>query len=133
MVDAAAPSRVPRSRWATLEPDILGELDTLHQNGTHDVIVVPIGFISDHLEVLYDLDVEAQAHAADLGMTLLRVPTVGVNPVFVAMIRELIQERLMTRPNRRFLGSLGPGHDTCPGNCCACGRSAHPARNPAPV
>lgn len=124
----SGPPQVP---W--LEPDILGELDTLHQNGTRDVIVVPIGFISDHLEVLYDLDVEAQAHAADLGMTLLRVPTVGVDPEFVAMIRELIQERHLARPIRRFLGSLGPSHDICPGDCCAFGHLSHPAPELVPA
>lgn len=124
----SGPSQAP---W--LEPDILGELDALHQNGARDVVVVPIGFLSDHLEVLYDLDVEAQAHAANLGMTLLRVPTIGVDPVFVAMIRELIQERLTDEPVRRFLGTLGPGHDSCPGDCCAFGRSVRPAPGPTPA
>jgi ferrochelatase len=81
----SGPAHVP---W--LEPDILDELDRLHESGASNVIVVPIGFISDHLEVLFDLDVEAQERASELGMTMIRVPAVGTDPVFVAMIRELI-------------------------------------------
>ena len=112
----SGPPHVP---W--LEPDILDELDRLHASGVGDVIVVPIGFISDHLEVLFDLDVEAQNRAHDLGMTMIRVATVGTDPVFVAMIRELIQERLQVDPERRFLGELGASHDVCPVNCCQLG------------
>src|ERR671916_2353344 len=109
----------PHVPW--LEPDILGELDRLHASGVRDVIVVPIGFISDHLEVLFDLDVEAQIRARELGMNMNRVATVGTDPVFVAMIRELIEERLWQNPERRFLGELGPSHDVCPVNCCQLG------------
>ena len=95
----SGPPHVP---W--LEPDILDELDRLHAASVRDVIVVPIGFISDHLEVLFDLDVEAQNRARELGMNMIRVATVGTDPVFVAMIRELIEERLQENPERRFLG-----------------------------
>ncbi|MBW3632610.1 MAG: ferrochelatase [Chloroflexi bacterium] len=112
----SGPPHVP---W--LEPDILEELDGLRESGTSDVIVVPIGFISDHLEVLFDLDVEAQERASELGMTMIRVPAVGTDPVFVAMIRELIEERLQENPVRRSLGALGPSHDVCPLNCCRLG------------
>ena len=112
----SGPPHVP---W--LEPDILDELERLHATGVDDVIVVPIGFISDHLEVLFDLDVEAQNRARELGMSMIRVPTVGTDPVFVAMIRELIEERLQQNPDRRFLGELGVGHDVCPVNCCQLG------------
>jgi ferrochelatase len=121
----------PHIPW--LEPDILAELEALHVAGARDVIVVPIGFISDHLEVLYDLDVEANERAAALGMSLVRVPTVGTDPAFVAMIRELIQERLAANPERRFLGALGPSHDICPFNCCQLGecRPASQALEPA--
>ena len=93
-------------------------LDALHAAGQDDVIVVPIGFISDHMEVLFDLDEEAVERAAALGMTMVRAATVGVDPVFVAMIRELIQERFTANPARRALGSRGPNHDVCPLNCC---------------
>jgi protoporphyrin/coproporphyrin ferrochelatase len=112
----SGPAHVP---W--LEPDILDELDRLHEAGINDVIVVPIGFISDHLEVLFDLDVEAQNRARELGMNMIRVGTVGTDPVFVSMIRELIEERLQENPERRFLGELGPSHDVCALNCCQLG------------
>ena len=112
----SGPPQVP---W--LEPDILHELDRLHESGVRDAIVVPIGFISDHLEVLYDLDVEAQTRAGELGMSMIRVPAVGTDPAFVSMIRELIGERLVAGPERRALGPLGPSHDVCPINCCQLG------------
>jgi ferrochelatase len=112
----SGPAHVP---W--LEPDILDELDRLHEAGAEDVIVVPIGFISDHLEVLFDLDIEAQNRAHELNMNMIRVATVGTDPVFVAMIRELIEERLQENPERRFLGELGAGHDICALNCCQLG------------
>ena len=117
-----------------LEPDVLDELNRLHESGVRDVIVVPIGFISDHLEVLFDLDVEAQQRANELGMTMIRVPAVGTDPEFVAMIRELIEERLQENPVRRSLGTLGPNHDVCPVNCCQLGErrvQAPPVREPA--
>lgn len=106
----------PHIPW--LEPDILDELDRLHRSGVENVVVAPIGFISDHLEVLFDLDVEAQNRARELDMNMIRVATVGTDPAFVAMIRELIEERLQENPQRRFLGKLGAGHDICPVNCC---------------
>jgi ferrochelatase len=109
----SGPPHVP---W--LEPDVLDELDALHAAGTDDVIVAPIGFLSDHMEVLFDLDEEAAEHAADLGMTMVRAGTVGTHPAFVAMIRELIVERMSARPERRALGLRGPSHDVCPVNCC---------------
>ena len=103
----------------------------MHAAGVEDVIVVPIGFISDHLEVLFDLDIEAQNRAGELGMHMIRVPTVGTDPVFVAMIRELIEERLHENPERRFLGELGAGHDVCALNCCQLGERRGVPR-PAP-
>jgi ferrochelatase len=118
----SGPPHVP---W--LEPDVLDELDRLHASGAEDIIMVPIGFISDHLEVLFDLDVEAQNRVHELGMTMIRVPTVGTDPVFVAMIRELIEERLRENPERRFLGELGASHDICAPNCCQLGE-----RRPVP-
>jgi len=122
----SGPAHVP---W--LEPDILDELDRLHESGVKDVIVVPIGFISDHLEVLFDLDVEAQSRAHELNMNMIRVPTVGTDPIFVAMIRELIEERLQENPERRFLGQLGASHDVCGLGCCQRGeRRAIPPVTP---
>lgn len=122
----SGPPHVP---W--LEPDVSDVLLELHNTGVQDVIVVPVGFISDHLEVLFDLDVEAKDTAQSLGMNLVRVPTVGTDPAFVAMIRELIEERLSERPQRRYLGSFGPSHDACPLNCCRLGEPPS-AASPAP-
>jgi protoporphyrin/coproporphyrin ferrochelatase len=112
----SGPPQVP---W--LEPDVLDVLDELHQHGARDVVVLPIGFISDHLEVLYDLDLEAKEKAEALGIAMVRVPTVGTDPEFVAMIRELIAERMTDHPDRRALGRFGPNHDVCPVNCCLLG------------
>lgn len=114
----------PQAPW--LEPDILDVLDELAGSGTRRVILLPVGFISDHLEVLFDLDEEASERAAELGMAFSRLPTVGTDPAFVAMIRELIEERLSDHPERRAIGVLGPNHDLCPLNCCQAGESKRP-------
>ncbi|MCA9863891.1 MAG: ferrochelatase, partial [Thermomicrobiales bacterium] len=114
----------PQTPW--LEPDILDVLDELAAAGVQRVILLPVGFISDHLEVLFDLDEEASDRAADLGLAFSRLPTVGTDPAFVAMIRELIEERLSDHPDRRAIGLLGPSHDLCPMNCCLVGESRRP-------
>jgi ferrochelatase len=103
--------------------DVLEEIralrDTMHsQPPSADIVVVPIGFISDHIEVLYDLDEEAKQKADALGLNLVRAGTVGTHPRFVRMIRELVEERLSDNPVRLALGPLGPGHDVCPVDCC---------------
>ena len=72
------------------------------------MVVAPIGFISDHMEVLYDLDVEARELAESLGMTMVRAGTAGVHPAFVRMIQELVAERM---PDRA-------GDGVCPPGCC---------------
>ncbi len=82
----------PSQPW--LEPDILDHLRRLSQNGVQDVVVAPIGFLSDHMEVLYDLDVEAAALAGELGLNFIRAQTVGTHPLVIRMFRELIEERL---------------------------------------
>lgn len=107
----------PSQPW--LEPDIGATLEQLGGGGqTKDVVVVPIGFISDHMEVLYDLDDEAKRKAEALGLNFLRAGTVGTHPRFVRMIRELVEERLSDNPVRLALGHLGPSHDVCPVDCC---------------
>jgi ferrochelatase len=113
-------SGAPHVPW--LEPDILDLLDSLHADGKDDVIVCPIGFISDHLEVLFDLDEEGAEHAAGLGMTYVRAGTVGTHPRFVAMIRELIEERTMENPICLALGSRTPDDDNCREHCCQLSR-----------
>ena len=116
-------SGAPSQPW--LEPDILDHLEALRSTGAKDVVVAPIGFISDHMEVVYDLDTEALARAKQLGLNLVRAATVGTAPEFVAMIRELVLER-MDGGERRALGSRGPNHDVCPEDCCLA-KAARPA------
>jgi protoporphyrin/coproporphyrin ferrochelatase len=107
----------PRQPW--LEPDIG---DFIEQQQGHskfkDVIVVPIGFISDHMEVLYDLDTELAQRCERLDINIVRAATVGTHPRFVKMVRELIVERTSDAPQRLSLGSLGPSHDVCSEDCC---------------
>jgi ferrochelatase len=107
----------PHQPW--LEPDICDHLAALHERGVTDVVIAPIGFLSDHLEVLFDLDTDARQKALQLGMNMVRAGTVGTHPTFVRMIRELILERMTENPVRRALGSMGPSHDVCPADCCA--------------
>jgi ferrochelatase len=111
----------PQIPW--LEPDILDVLDDLKAAGARDVVVIPIGFVSDHMEVLFDLDVEAKTRADDIGLNLVRAGTAGVHPTFVGMIRDLIVERMSEHPDRPALGDRGPNHDFCPANCCLIGAS----------
>ena len=106
----------PQDPW--LEPDICDHLRSLHEQGVQDVVVGPAGFLSDHMEILYDLDVEARGVCDELGMTMSRAATVGTHPRFVELLGELIQERLMPTMPRQAIGHFGPGHDVCPLECC---------------
>jgi protoporphyrin/coproporphyrin ferrochelatase len=106
----------PSQPW--LEPDVLDHLAALARQQTRDVVIVPVGFISDHLEVLYDLDTAARHRGEELGLNMVRAATVGTHPAFVRMIRELILERIGQTNERRALGSDGPSHDVCPADCC---------------
>ncbi|WP_055481250.1 ferrochelatase [Sphaerimonospora mesophila] len=103
----SGPPQVP---W--LEPDVCDHLEALHVGGTGAVVLVPIGFMSDHMEVIYDLDVEAATVAEKLGMPLTRAATAGTHPRFVAMVGELLAE---------------PRPASCPATCCPA-----PRRGPAP-
>jgi ferrochelatase len=82
----------PSQPW--LGPDICDHLKTLREAGVKEVVVAPIGFVSDHMEVVYDLDVEARGVAEEIGMNLMRARTAGTHPAFVRMIRELMLERI---------------------------------------
>ena len=113
----------PTQPW--LEPDIGDYLRRLKTRGTSDVVVAPIGFISDHLEVVYDLDTQPRAICEEIGLNFVRAGTVGTHPVFVAMLRELIAERV-SGARKRWLGQMGPGQDECPEDCCP-GRRSPPA------
>jgi ferrochelatase len=100
-----------------LGPDVLEYLREAATGGTRDLVLAPIGFISDHMEVVYDLDTEARQLCDQLGLNMVRAKTVGADPRFAAMIRELLLERTEGIP-QRALGSLGPSHDVCLADCC---------------
>jgi protoporphyrin/coproporphyrin ferrochelatase len=109
----SGPPQVP---W--LDPDINDHLRRLADSGVTSVVASPIGFISDHLEVAWDLDSEAAATAASLGLDFVRAATPGVHPGFIEMISELVRERLDPTMRRPALG-LVPTWDACPVGCCA--------------
>jgi ferrochelatase len=109
----------PGQPW--LSPDICDYIRELKEAGTTDLIIAPVGFISDHMEVLYDLDTEARALCEEVGINMVRAATAGTHPAFIKMIRELIVERMTPNMPRRFLGTRGPGHDACPVDCCLMG------------
>jgi protoporphyrin/coproporphyrin ferrochelatase len=106
----------PTQAW--LEPDICEHLRALKETGANDVVVAPVGFISDHMEVIYDLDTEARKLADELQINMIRAATVGTHPEFISMIRELILERMDESTPRRTLGSFPSAHDVCPADCC---------------
>jgi protoporphyrin/coproporphyrin ferrochelatase len=138
----SGPPSVP---W--LGPDVCDHLAGLAGAGAPGAVLVPVGFVSDHLEVVYDLDVEAAGVAERLGLPLARAATPGTHPRFVSMITELVRERagepVPHRPEpvphradlvpsraepvpRRALGGLGTAPDACPPGCCVPARSARP-------
>ena len=108
----SGPPSVP---W--LEPDINDHLRDLAENGARAVVVAPTGFVSDHVEVRWDLDTEARQTAAGLGLAFARAATAGVHPAFVAMVRELADEQLRGAP-AQALGTLGLCGIACPDGCC---------------
>lgn len=107
----------PSQPW--LEPDVNDRLEELARQGLRCAVIVPHGFVSDHMEVLYDLDVEATETAGKLGIRLERALSPGTHPAFVSMIRELVVERGDPTAEQRSLSRLGPCPDVCPTDCCA--------------
>ncbi len=123
-------SGAPHIQW--LEPDINAELAALA--GGEDcgaVVAVPIGFVSDHMEVVYDLDTEAAATAKELAIPFARAATPGVHPAFVAMVCDLLVERAAIErgelAERVAMGELAPSWDLCPTDCCPNPRGPRPA------
>lgn len=112
-----------------LEPDVCDYLRQLAAQGVQNVVVAPIGFLSDHMEILFDLDTEAKDVCEQLGVNMVRAATVGNHPLFVRMIRDLIVERMSEQPERESLGNFGPSHDVCPVDCCL--PPARPQTSPA--
>lgn len=109
----------PSQPW--LEPDINDHLRSLAKQGVTDVVVVPIGFISDHMEVKYDLDTEAAATAAELGLRMTRVPTVGTDVEFVSGLVDLVEERAAEARNEDVDPPAWPGEampSVCRAGCC---------------
>jgi ferrochelatase len=111
----------PGQPW--LDPDIGDALREMPR-GTN-VVIAPIGFISDHMEVLYDLDTEARAICDERGLNMSRAATAGAHPKFIAMIGELIRERI-GQCEKRAIGACGPAQDVCAADCCPA-----PARRPS--
>jgi ferrochelatase len=109
----SGPPSVP---W--LGPDIGDRLTELAARGAPAVVVIPVGFVSDHVEVLFDLDIEAAQLARDLGLPMARAATPGNHPRFAAMISELVSERRGRPAQPPALGSMPAGPDFCPNDCC---------------
>ncbi len=113
----------PQDPW--LEPDILDHLRGCKSAGINKIVISPIGFLSDHMEVLYDLDDEARRFCDEQSIFMVRAGTPGNHPRFVGMVRKLIQERVSGSP-RECAGQFAPNHDVCPVDCCPA-----PERRPA--
>jgi ferrochelatase len=117
----SGPPQVP---W--LEPDVGDRIEQLYAEGVREVVMVPIGFTSDHVEVQYDLDVQAQERVAALpGMVARRASTVGTAPSFVRVLRDLVVERIEAPEELASHGAVAT-HDRCPARCCPA-----PSRRPS--
>jgi len=121
----SGPPQVP---W--LEPDILDHVRALQERGVPGLVIAPIGFLSDHVEVLYDLDEEARLLCEEIGVPMVRAGTVGTHPRFVGMIREMVLERLRGDAPCS-VGPLPPRPDVCASGCCPAPLSAPPGRGRA--
>lgn len=106
----------PSQPW--LEPDVCHHLRGLSDGGVTDVVIAPIGFVSDHMEVLYDLDTEAQALCDELGLNMVRAATAGTHPAFISMVRELVMEKIDPNTTPKFLGARGLTHEVCLTGSC---------------
>jgi ferrochelatase len=108
----------PSMPW--LEPDINDRIRELAADGVKAVVIVPLGFVSDHMEVKWDLDTEAMATAEGLGLVAVRTPTPGIHPAYVTGVVDLVLERVNGTPlaERPALTELGPWYDVCRPGCC---------------
>ena len=121
----------PKQAW--LEPDVCEAIERLQADeGPCGLVIVPIGFLSDHVEVLFDLDVEARAAAERCQLPMVRAATVGPHTAFVQMIRDLFLERLEPGRPRSVAGRYGPHPDVCPVDCCLPGPPPALSRGPGP-
>lgn len=119
----SGPPQVP---W--LEPDIVDHVEALYDKGVRNVVVCPIGFVSDHLEVVWDLDTEARERAQELGMGFARAGTPNDDPRFAELVAELVAEQVSDAPVRKLSGFPARGCTTngafCATRCC------EPAKRP---
>jgi ferrochelatase len=119
----------PQSPW--LEPDVNDRLEQLAAGGSEAVVVVPLGFVSDHMEVVFDLDTEAAETASRLGLAFARAATPGVHPAFVSVARDLLLERAAAERGapvaRQAVGEIEAAWDVCAADCCPNPRQALPA------
>ena len=106
----------PQDPW--LEPDILDHIDSLKQSGCKSLVISPIGFLSDHMEILFDLDEEAAHMCTEVGISMSRAASVGTHPDFVQCVVKLILERLTSDQEQLAIGKYGPNWDVCPADCC---------------
>lgn len=129
--DLAYCSRSGPPSQAWLEPDVNDHLATLAGEGVSHVVLVPIGFVSDHMEVVFDLDTEAADTARELGLDLVRVPTVGPAPEFVSGLVDLVLERSAQACQEPVDAPAWPVPEplpaVCPAGCCPNLRTAKPA------
>ncbi len=105
----------PGEAW--LEPDLLEVIRQARRKAVDDIVLCPVGFICDNLEILYDLDVEAGELCRCLGIGCLRTHTVCRSPIFINMVADLVLERLAGEP-QLVVGSLPPSPGCCPPDCC---------------
>lgn len=116
--DLVFQSRSGSSQVPWLEPDVSDHLSALYGEGVREAVLVPVGFLSDHVEVLYDLDVQVRERTALLeGFEVRRAATVGTDPAFVTMLRDLVHERIAATEELPDHGCVAT-HDRCPAHCC---------------
>jgi ferrochelatase len=114
-------SRSGSAQQPWLGPDICDVIRKLAARGVRDVVLAPIGFVSDHIEVLYDLDVEARQVAASVGVEVVRAATAGTHPCYLLMVVDLVRERLTASKDRKAVGAFPAWPDACNLSCCASG------------
>ena len=106
----------PQQPW--LDPDICDHIQTLNDaGGIEDMVIMPVGFVSDHMEVMFDLDTEAMDLCKELSINMVRARSVGVHPQFVSMVSQLILERT-TGAEKQAIGNMPANWDVCPKDCC---------------
>ena len=106
----------PQQPW--LDPDICDHIQALHDaGGIEDMVIMPVGFVSDHMEVMFDLDTEAMDLCKELSINMVRAGSVGVHPQFVSLVSQLILERT-TGAEKQAIGNMPANWDVCPKDCC---------------